>query len=113
LSLQLPKVISAIVPEVVKELLKRNRLVLSDIDYWAIHPGGDKIVDELETALSLSKDKMAITRGILHDYGNMSSATVMFELKKILDLNPVSGEWVMAIAFGAGLSVFAYLMKRS
>ena len=72
------------------------------IEAWAIHPGGKSIVDAVERGLALSCEKVAASRGVLQDYGNMSSATVMFVLERLMRDHPASG---IALAFGPGLAM--------
>jgi predicted naringenin-chalcone synthase len=57
----------------------------SEIEHWAIHPGGRSILDKVEAKLGLTEQQLVPARETLRDYGNMSSATVMFVLKNILD----------------------------
>ncbi len=72
------------------------------IEAWAIHPGGKSIVDAVERGLDLPAEKVAASRGVLQDYGNMSSATVMFVLQRLMAEQPASG---VALAFGPGLAM--------
>lgn len=72
------------------------------IDGWAVHAGGRSILDAVETALALPHDALATSRGVLADVGNMSSATLMFVLARLLD-GPRVEEGV-ALAFGPGLA---------
>lgn len=86
----------------------------SDIEHWGIHPGGRAILDRVEKRLGLSEDQLMPARRVLHDYGNMSSATVLFVLKDILDgagtAADAGGQRVCAMAFGPGLTVETALM---
>ncbi len=72
------------------------------IDGWAVHAGGRSILDAVETALDLPADALAAARGVLSDNGNMSSATLMFTLARLLDGPRV--ERGVALAFGPGLA---------
>ncbi len=74
----------------------------NDITHWAIHPGGRSVLDAVSDALQLSPRAMEPSRRVLRDYGNMSSATIMFVLKDMLDAGH-SGEGC-AMAFGPGLT---------
>lgn len=74
----------------------------ADIDGWAVHAGGRSILDAVEAALSIPPDRLAASRRVLADYGNMSSATLMFALATLLD-GPAISEGV-ALAFGPGLA---------
>lgn len=73
------------------------------IDSWAVHAGGRSVLDAVEHGLGLSGDALALSRVVLSDHGNMSSATLMFVLARILDGAPV--ESGIALAFGPGLAV--------
>ena len=60
-------------------------LTTADIDAFLLHPGGTKVLEAYEKALSLEADELKLPREILRDYGNMSSATVLFVLEKYLE----------------------------
>lgn len=74
------------------------------VEHWAIHPGGRSILDKVQGSLGLSDAQMVPSREVLRQYGNMSSATILFILKELLDTVP-AGERVCAMAFGPGLTV--------
>jgi alpha-pyrone synthase len=81
------------------------------IAHWAIHPGGRSILDKTEAKLGLSEAQLVPSRETLRQYGNMSSATILFVLKAILDApDTAGGERVCAMAFGPGLTVESGLM---
>lgn len=87
----------------------------AEIEQWAIHPGGRSILDKVEARLGLSTEQLLPARDTLRDYGNMSSATVMFVLKHILEggaADADADERVCAMAFGPGLTVETALMTR-
>jgi len=111
LAVQLPKVVGTVVPPVIDGLLARNGLSRGDVRHWAIHPGGDKMVNTLEEALGLSAEQMAPTREVLAAYGNMSSPTVLFVLKQIMDAGVRPGEKIVLTAYGAGMSAYAMLLE--
>ncbi|MFJ4030165.1 type III polyketide synthase [Paenarthrobacter sp. NPDC089989] len=77
-----------------------------DITHWAIHPGGRSILDKVESKLELTADQLVPARETLREYGNMSSATVLFVLKYMLD-RPAREreERICSMAFGPGLTV--------
>ena len=79
-----------------------NGTPLDEIDLWAIHPGGRTVLDAVERALALDPAKLAASRGVLRDFGNMSSATVTFVLREIAR-NARPGEAGCAMSFGPGL----------
>ncbi|WP_166982366.1 type III polyketide synthase [Paramicrobacterium fandaimingii] len=80
-----------------------------DITHWALHPGGRSIVDRVETALDLAPEQLAASRSVLREFGNMSSATVLFVLERIL-ADAQTGDSVCALAFGPGLTVESALL---
>jgi predicted naringenin-chalcone synthase len=81
------------------------------IEHWAIHPGGRSILDKVESRLRLTEAQLVPARETLRDYGNMSSATVLFVLRNILDSDAAAdGDRVVAMAFGPGLTVESALM---
>ncbi|URW75255.1 type III polyketide synthase [Sphingomonas donggukensis] len=71
------------------------------VDAWAVHAGGRSILDAVEGALHLPATALAESRAVLADYGNMSSATLMFVLARLFDRPVASG---VALAFGPGLA---------
>lgn len=76
------------------------------IDQWVVHPGGRSILDRFEQAMDLDESALQRSRAILRDYGNMSSATVLFILADLLgDPTVADGEQVLVTAFGPGLAV--------
>ncbi len=91
----------------IKQMFDDMGLNKNEIDYWAVHPGGKKIVANFITAMGLSPADLAATFKILNEYGNMSSPTVLFVLKQVLDdLGPdATNKNIFAVAFGPGLTV--------
>lgn len=84
---------------------------LSQIDAYAIHPGGRKILEAVEEALELPEESNAFAYDILQQYGNMSSATVLFVLQKVLQSTVKSNQQVLSFAFGPGLTVEGMVLK--
>ena len=81
------------------------------IEHWAIHPGGRSILDKVESRLGLTEAQLVPARETLRDYGNMSSATVLFVLRNILHSDAAAdGDRVAAMAFGPGLTVESALL---
>ena len=83
-----------------------------DIDLWAVHPGGRSVLDAVETAFALPPEALAASRDVLDRFGNMSSATVLFVLKSILESGD-PGRSGCAMAFGPGLSAETMLFSRA
>ncbi|MGH6611122.1 MAG: type III polyketide synthase [Burkholderiaceae bacterium] len=73
-----------------------------EIDLWAVHAGGRTVLDAVEAGLQLTPTALDASRAVLNDYGNMSSATVMFVLQRLLQTTAVSANGI-AMAFGPGM----------
>ncbi|WP_144796779.1 type III polyketide synthase [Microbacterium paludicola] len=88
-----------------------DRSIGEQVAHWAIHPGGRSILDRVEERLQLSPEQLIPAREVLRQYGNMSSATVLFVLRRILEEEGArDGERVAAMAFGPGLTAESALM---
>jgi predicted naringenin-chalcone synthase len=111
LSSYVPDILGDNIRQAVLPMLHRSGLNESDIGFWAVHPGGRAILDRIETALALGPDALAIPRRILRDYGNMSSATILFVLREWMR-SPGESELCAAMAFGPGLTVELGLLER-
>lgn len=83
----------------------------AEVDGWAVHAGGRSILDAVERALHLPHDALAASRGVLEDVGNMSSATLMFVLARLLEA-PRIGCGV-ALAFGPGLAAEGFRFRSA
>ncbi|NYS61459.1 type III polyketide synthase [Vreelandella salicampi] len=111
--------LSGQVPQRIKQTLREdmeqagaNKILrgeqVKDFDLWAIHPGGRSVLDAVEAGLGLAPADLSSSRRILHDYGNMSSATVMFVLQDMLRVHQTRDNHHdeargMAMAFGPGM----------
>jgi predicted naringenin-chalcone synthase len=112
LSSYVPEIIGANVRHLANDLLQKHDLKLEDIQEWAVHPGGRSILDKVEQSLQLKPDALASSRSVLADYGNMSSATVLFVLKDLLEEAETDHALTMAMAFGPGLTVETAVLER-
>jgi predicted naringenin-chalcone synthase len=104
LSTNIPKLIGRFVPEQLERLISGDQKP----DIWAIHPGGKGILDKLEEMFELTEDQTRPSRTVLRNYGNMSSATILFvlnEMRQELESRcnePTNG---VSLAFGPGLTI--------
>ncbi len=99
-------VLSGAVPAAIRTALSESRDAIlggaNDIDLWAVHPGGRTVLDAVEQAFALPPQALAASRGVLNDYGNMSSGTVMFVLDRLMREGS-AGARGCAMSFGPGL----------
>ena len=112
-----PHIIDDHIVGALEPLLARDPSMLGlpygGIRHWAIHPGGRSILDKVQSRLGLTDQQLVPARETLRNYGNMSSATVLFVLKYILEQPPESGdERICSMAFGPGLTVETGLFTK-
>lgn len=84
----------------------------ADYRLWAVHAGGRSILDAVEQGFGLPADALAFSRGVLADCGNMSSATLMFVLRRMLAEATAEEAPGFAIAFGPGLAAESFRFRR-
>jgi predicted naringenin-chalcone synthase len=112
LSQYIPKIIQSNIRDIIEPILERQDITIADINHWAIHPGGKAILDRIEESLGI-EGKCEVSRAILRQFGNMSSATILFVLKHILENSGASGDdSVLAMAFGPGLTVELAMLEK-
>lgn len=109
LSSRVPALVARNVSTLVDRLLNDRGLAPDDVRHWAIHPGGPRIIDKVQKALSLRDAQIKRSRDILSRYGNCSSATILLILASMWPV-PV-GDYVLAMAFGPGLTVTGALLQ--
>jgi len=79
---------------------------------WIFHPGGARLLGNVETSLGLSKCQTQPSWDVLGDVGNLSSATILFILQEWLEKRPLkTGEYALAAAFGPGFSAEFLLLQ--
>ncbi len=106
LSSDLPDAVEGQAVPAAKAIMHRMGLEPGDIRFWALHPGGRAIIDALQTGLGLTDDQTAPSRTVLQDFGNMSSASILFVLKEVFSrVRMEPDDWLCAIAFGPGLTM--------
>jgi predicted naringenin-chalcone synthase len=110
LSKYIPKIIGANISDILGKIFNAMNLNLSDIDYWAIHPGGKSIIDKVQESLDLKSSQVQASRDTLRNFGNMSSATVLFVLKQLLQSELIDNQKIYSIAFGPGLVLESALL---
>ena len=118
LSARVPAVIGQNIGPFVDELLDRNELRRTDVDFWAIHPGGRAIVERAQEELGLSDEQVADSLEVLRLNGNMSSPTILFVLERLLAARAMEGgkadvpSTALAMAFGPGLTLEGCLLRE-
>jgi len=100
LSGQVPASIRNHLPEALPVLLSGTER--QHVTLWAVHPGGRTILDAVERGLGIPAHALAMSRRVLRDYGNMSSATILFVLRELLECGDAGRG--CAMAFGPGIA---------
>jgi predicted naringenin-chalcone synthase len=114
LSTYVPDIIKANLKESITPLLTDYQLTIDDINHWALHPGGRAILDKVQNSFNLSGEQLSPSRKVLADYGNMSSATILFVLQELLNRpSTKETESVLAMAFGPGLTIESGLLQKN
>ena len=103
----IPGLVASDFRPLLNEFLDRNGIAFDDIDAFACHPGGAKVLDALEDALEMPRGRLEDSRSVLRDYGNMSAATVLFVAER-MDVRKRTGRTLLT-ALGPGFSA-AFLM---
>lgn len=113
LSSYVPEMIKSGIRQLAESLLRQLNMRLEEVRFFAIHPGGRKILEVIEQELGLSQNDNRFAYQVLRQYGNMSSVTVLFVLKELLQaMHPGDdGEHVLSFAFGPGLTLESMLLK--
>jgi alkylresorcinol/alkylpyrone synthase len=113
-------VFSQSIPRIVKDRAEENlsgflgdhNLTLSDISYLILHPGGAKVIEAYQAALSLTNGKLDLCRQTLRDYGNMSSVSVLFVLAEHMQQYPLNSEkYGLISALGPGFCSESLLVQ--
>ena len=113
LSTYVPSIIESNLGKAIQPLFEAYGLQHSKIKHWAIHPGGRAILDKVQQSFSLRDIQLTSSRKVLAQYGNMSSATILFVLADLMDKDQDSEEEsVLAMAFGPGLTIESGLFKK-
>lgn len=114
-------ILSNYIPDLLKEgmddflldVMSQFQITHNDIDQWAIHPGGRAILDKLEASTSVPKGKLGSSRIVLSNFGNMSSATILFVLKELINQkSEKADEKTLVMAFGPGLTLESALLTK-
>lgn len=113
LSSYVPAMIRKGISTLANSLLTEAGLTRNEIQYFAIHPGGKRILEAIEEELQISKNENLAAYQVLEQFGNMSSATVIFVLNQLASQIKESdhGKKLLSLAFGPGLTMESMLLQ--
>ena len=98
--------------DAIVQLLARHCLNPSDISFWLIHPGGPRILDCLQAALSIDDQQVGWSWQSMQEFGNTSSAAIFDVVSRYMRDEGAPGGWGVILAFGPGLSIEMLLVRR-
>jgi alkylresorcinol/alkylpyrone synthase len=110
-SKDIPSIVRREVRPNVDRFLARRKLVCNDIHRWITHPGGLKVLQAYREAMDLPSEKLHHAQEVLRNYGNMSSATVLFVLEREMREAHEPGEYGLVTALGPGFSSELVLLQ--
>ncbi|MBV8373241.1 MAG: type III polyketide synthase [Candidatus Eremiobacteraeota bacterium] len=111
-SRDIPNLVTTQLHNVAVAFLAKQGLSLADVDRFICHPGGAKVIDALESAYELAPGTLADARDVLHDYGNMSAATVMFVLARSMAHGASGWKRALLSSLGPGFTAGFTLLER-
>jgi alkylresorcinol/alkylpyrone synthase len=110
-SRDIPSIIEEWLKPNVSKFLTQNKLELSEIDHFIAHPGGKKVIDAYIKSLGIPAFMTDISLEVLKQYGNMSSATILYVLRRFMELGGEAGTYGLCTALGPGFSSELLLLK--
>ncbi|HEA23388.1 hypothetical protein LCGC14_2334400 [marine sediment metagenome] len=111
LDIRVPETIAEHFPDIVHPFLKKYGTSIEAVDHLIFHPGGRKIVQTVEELFGKLGKNIDDTRSVLQEYGNMSSATVLYVLERFLEKDIKKGEQGLILSFGPGFSAQRVLLE--
>ena len=114
--------LSAYVPDLIEQdfnrlmenALENAQVNKNDITNWCIHPGGKRILASIEKSIDITPYDLQHSYNVLKNYGNMSSPTILFVLKEIMDSlknNKGNKRNIFGAAFGPGLTLETFILS--
>ncbi len=118
LSNHVPKLVKDEIKHLLDSSLAQISLTPDEITDWAIHPGGKNILEAVENSLNKTKNDLSSSYNILKNYGNMSSPTILFVIKAIMEdvflaeNNETKQRNIFAVAFGPGITMESMILSK-
>lgn len=108
---EVPERIANHFPAIIHPFLKKYNTSIEEVDHLIFHPGGKKIVQTVEELFGGLGKNIDETKAVLKEYGNMSSATVLYVLERFIDQKQSQGTIGLMLSFGPGFSAQRILLK--
>ncbi|HWY89576.1 MAG TPA: 3-oxoacyl-[acyl-carrier-protein] synthase III C-terminal domain-containing protein [Solirubrobacteraceae bacterium] len=108
----LPDVAAADLGELADDFLESAGVGRAGIDHWIVHPGGRRIIDCMQAALSLSDEDVAVSRDVLANHGNIGTPSIFYVLSQTIEQRePGPGERGLVVTVGPGITVGLMLLQ--
>jgi len=109
---RIPAIVEETAAEEIGAFMAAHGATIADIDAFLLHPGGAKVLEAYASALALLPEQLDLSRGVLRDYGNMSSATVLFVIERHLARHGFAQNGLgLVSALGPGFSSESLLLR--
>jgi len=112
LSKDVRRIGAAMMAEMAHALMETQGLKREDVRHYVLHSAGRRVLDRARTLLELDESALTPARTVLKEFGNMSSATILFVLDHVLRRDsPVSGDWGVMVGLGPGFAAEGALLR--
>ncbi|WP_118951545.1 type III polyketide synthase [Taibaiella helva] len=111
LDIEVPETIAAHFEQIVYPFLEKNGLAIEQLDHLIFHPGGKKIMETVDELFGAAGKQIDVTRKVMREYGNMSSATVLYVLEHFMNKPQAPGTTGLMLSFGPGFSAQRILLR--
>ncbi len=112
LSPEVRRIAPAMMAELSEAILKDHGVSRDDVRFWVLHSAGRRVIENAKAALGLADRDVAFSREVLREYGNMSSATVLFVLDAVMRSGrPCAGDIGLMMALGPGFAAEGALLR--
>lgn len=106
-----PETIASHFPKFFHPFMEKNKIKPQDIAHYLFHPGGKKIIDFVEKFIGEYGKQISLSKNTLRDHGNMSSATILYILEKLMDTDIKKSDFAYMLAFGPGFSAQSLMLQ--
>lgn len=106
-----PETIAEHFPRIIHPFLEKSGTRIEEVNHMIFHPGGKKIVQTIEGLFAGLDKNIDDTKEVLRQYGNMSSATVLYVLERFMERDIPKGDKGLMLSFGPGLTAQRVLLQ--
>jgi alkylresorcinol/alkylpyrone synthase len=111
LSKDVRRIGAAMMAEMAQTLMDSHGLKREDIRHFVLHSAGRRVLDRARALLELDESALIPARTVLKDFGNMSSATILFVLERVLQVDTPPGAWGLLVGLGPGFAAEGALLR--